>query len=129
MRPIRSQPPKVCKNCIPCNTDSFSCVKNREVDFLISQHIQAKALRVDSADQAKKIIDLKGIINYQDNNMADYNKIKSEQKIVITGLTQEKTDLINRALKAEKRAGRRGRTIFSLIGAALIELVIILVKR
>ena len=106
----------------------MTCVKNKEIDYLVAEHIKARALRIDTALLIKKVDDLKGIINYQDSNLTAYNKITFDQKNVITGYKKDYNDLTIKYQKAEKKASNRAKTTLIFIGTTVLLGTIVLLK-
>lgn len=106
----------------------MTCVKNKEIDYLVAEHIKARALRIDTALLIKKVADLKGIINYQDSNLTAYNKMTFEQGSIINGYKKDYNDLTVKYKKSEKKASNRAKTTLIFVGTTVLLGTIVILK-
>lgn len=106
----------------------MTCVKNKEIDFLITEHIKAKALRVDTALLLHKIYDFKEIINYQDLNTKALNLISADQTKIISTYKEDYTKLQSKFAVVSNRASRRGKGVLILICTTVIAGAIAVLK-
>ncbi len=106
----------------------MTAVSNYQLDILIVGHATAGKLKIDTALKGIKIRTQAAIISDQDERTKILNIEAGHLETINTAYKTDNIKLSDKLTKAEKKAGRRGKTIWCLIGAALIELVVILIK-
>ncbi len=95
---------------------------------MISEHIKAKALRIDTSLLIKQKAELKSVIVYQDENLKSLNTVVVDQTKIMSVLKKDFGDLQIKFIVVSRKVVNRGKAVLILIGTTVVMGAIAILK-